>query len=114
MPSLDKRVSSHRRILGTIFSLLVVFSVVQVWSDLDHARAAVNRAASAIRMAILLAASFPGEPETQIRAPAPRLHGDLCNGRGGIRAADRQPRPAVQRGDLRQTRRPSANQARLT
>jgi hypothetical protein len=54
--------------LGTIFGLLVVFSVVQVWSDLDHARVAVNREASAIRMAILLAASFPGEPETQIRS----------------------------------------------
>ena len=53
--------------LGTIFGLLAAFSVVQVWSDLDHARVAVNREASAIRMTMLLAASFPGEPETQIR-----------------------------------------------
>ncbi|MBV8588436.1 MAG: DUF4239 domain-containing protein, partial [Verrucomicrobia bacterium] len=53
--------------LGTIFGLLAAFSVVQVWSDLDHARAAVNREASALRMTILLAASFPGESEAQIR-----------------------------------------------
>jgi hypothetical protein len=53
--------------LGTIFGLLVVFSVVQVWSDMDRARVAVNREASAIRMVVLLAASFPGEPEAQIR-----------------------------------------------
>jgi hypothetical protein len=53
--------------LGTLFGLLVVFSVVQVWGDIDRARVAVNREASAIRMMVLLAASFPGESETQIR-----------------------------------------------
>ena len=53
--------------LGTIFGLLVVFSVVQVWSDIDRAKSAVDREASAIRMVVLLAASFPGEPEAQIR-----------------------------------------------
>jgi hypothetical protein len=53
--------------LGTLFGLLVVFSVVQVWGDTDRARVAVNREASALRMIVLLAASFPGEPETQIR-----------------------------------------------
>jgi hypothetical protein len=52
--------------LGTIFGLLVVFSVVQVWSDMDRANVAVNREASAIRMVALLAPAFPGEPETQI------------------------------------------------
>ena len=52
--------------LGTIFGLLVVFIVVQVWSDIDRAKVAVNREASAIRMVALLAPSFPGEPETQI------------------------------------------------
>ena len=52
--------------MGTIFGLLVVFSVVQVWSDMDRANVAVNREASAIRMVALLAPSFPGEPETQI------------------------------------------------
>ncbi|MBV8588435.1 MAG: hypothetical protein JO308_19295 [Verrucomicrobia bacterium] len=53
--------------LGTIFGLLAAFSVVQVWSDLDHALVAVNREASALRMTILLATSFPGESEAQIR-----------------------------------------------
>ena len=53
--------------LGTIFGLLVVFSVVQVWSDIDRAKSAVDREASAIRMVVLLATSFPGEPEAQIR-----------------------------------------------
>ena len=52
--------------MGTVFGLLVVFSVVQVWSDMDRANVAVNREASAIRMVALLAPSFPGEPETQI------------------------------------------------
>jgi hypothetical protein len=52
--------------MGTVFGLLVVFSVVQIWSDMDRASVAVNREASAIRMVALLAPSFPGEPETQI------------------------------------------------
>jgi hypothetical protein len=51
--------------LGTLFGLLVVFSVVKVLGDIDRARVAVNREASAIRMMILLAGSFPGEPETR-------------------------------------------------
>ena len=53
--------------LGVIFGLMVVFSVVQVWNDIDSAKVAVDREASAIRMVELLAATFPGEPEAQIR-----------------------------------------------
>jgi hypothetical protein len=53
--------------LGTVFGLLVVFSIFQVWGDFDRARMAVDREASAIRTVVLLATSFPGEPETQIR-----------------------------------------------
>jgi hypothetical protein len=53
--------------LGVIFGLMVVFSVAEVWSDIDRAKMAVNREASAIRMVELLAATFPGEPEAQIR-----------------------------------------------
>src|SRR5215813_10712059 len=53
--------------LGTIFGLLVVFTIFQVWGDFDRARLAVDREASALRTVILLAGSFPGEPETQIR-----------------------------------------------
>src|SRR5262245_22625545 len=53
--------------LGAIFGLLVVFIVFQVFSDFDRAKMAVDREASAIRTVVLLAISFPGEPETQIR-----------------------------------------------
>lgn len=53
--------------LGTIFGLLVVFTIFQVWGDFDHARLAVDRESSALRTMVLLATSFPGEPETQIR-----------------------------------------------
>src|SRR5262245_7838235 len=54
--------------LGIIFGLLVAFIAAQVWGDFDRANAAVNREASALRAVVLLAASFPGEPETQLRA----------------------------------------------
>jgi Protein of unknown function (DUF4239) len=54
--------------LGIIFGLLVAFIAAQVWGDLDRAHAAVNREASALRAIVLLAASFPGEPETRLRA----------------------------------------------
>jgi len=53
--------------LGAIFGLLVVFVVFQVFNDFDRAKMAVDREASAIRAVVLLAGSFPGEPETQIR-----------------------------------------------
>jgi len=53
--------------LGAIFGLLVVFIVFQVFSDFDRAKMAVEREASAIRAVVLLANSFPGEPETKIR-----------------------------------------------
>jgi hypothetical protein len=54
--------------LGIIFGLLVAFIASQVWSDFDRANAAVNREASALRAIILLSTSFPGEPETRLRA----------------------------------------------
>lgn len=54
--------------LGVIFGLMVVFIAAQVWNDIDRARAAVNREASAIRGVTLLAHSFPGETETRIRS----------------------------------------------
>ena len=54
--------------LGIIVGLLVAFIAAQVWGDLDRAHAAVNREASALRAIVLLAATFPGEPETRLRA----------------------------------------------
>src|SRR3954467_15309121 len=54
--------------LGIIFGLFVAFTAAQVWSDTDRANAAVSREASALRALVILAGSFPGEPEA-------RLHG---------------------------------------
>jgi hypothetical protein len=58
--------------LGIIFALLVAFIAAQVWSDMDRATAAVNREASALRAIVILAGSFPGEPEANIRELAHR------------------------------------------
>jgi hypothetical protein len=54
--------------LGIIFGLFVAFIAAQVWNDSDRANAAVNREASSLRSVVILAASFPGEPETRLRA----------------------------------------------
>jgi len=54
--------------LGIIFGLFVGFTAAQVWSDSAQAHAAVDREASALRSAVLLAAIFPGETETRLRA----------------------------------------------
>jgi hypothetical protein len=53
--------------LGIIFGLFVGFTAAQVWSDNDRALAAVDREASALRSVVILAAAFPGEPETRLR-----------------------------------------------
>jgi Protein of unknown function (DUF4239) len=53
--------------LSIIFALLVGFLAAQVWNDTDRASTAVNREASALRAAVLLAAGFPGEPEARLR-----------------------------------------------
>ena len=54
--------------LGIIFGLFVAFTAAQVWNDTDHAIAAVNREASALKSVVLLAANFPGESETRLLA----------------------------------------------
>jgi hypothetical protein len=54
--------------LGVIFGLFVVFTAAQVWGDMDRANTAVNREASALKSVVILASSFPGEPEARIRA----------------------------------------------
>jgi Protein of unknown function (DUF4239) len=53
--------------LGIIFGLFVAFTAAQVWNDNERANAAVNREASALRAVVVLAASFPAEPEVQLR-----------------------------------------------
>lgn len=54
--------------LGIIFGLFVAFTAAQVWGDMDRANAAVNREASALKSILILAGSFPGEPEARVRA----------------------------------------------
>jgi len=54
--------------LGTIFALLVAFVAAEVWSDVERAKAAVNREAGALREVILFTGSFPGEPEARLHA----------------------------------------------
>jgi hypothetical protein len=53
--------------LGILFGLFVAFIAAQVWSEIDRANNAVTNEASALSRVVFLAASFPGEPETQLR-----------------------------------------------
>jgi hypothetical protein len=53
--------------LSVVFALLVGFLAAQVWSDSERANSAVNREASALRDAILVASALPPETETQFR-----------------------------------------------
>ena len=53
---------------GIVFGLYLAFTAAQDWGDIDRANAAVNREASALSAIVILAASFPGEPEQQTRA----------------------------------------------
>jgi hypothetical protein len=54
--------------LAVLFALFVAFAASQVWSDNDRANASVDREASALRSVAILAATFPGEPETRLRS----------------------------------------------
>jgi hypothetical protein len=54
--------------LGVLFAILVAFTAVQVWNDNDRANEVVDREASALRGVVVLAASFPGEPQARLRA----------------------------------------------
>ena len=54
--------------VGIIFGLFIGFTALQVWSDVAQAEAAVTNEASALRSVIVLASSFPGEPEMRLRS----------------------------------------------
>ena len=54
--------------LAVVFGLIVGFLSAEVWNDAERANAAVIREAGALGTVVLLAASFPGENEAQIRA----------------------------------------------
>jgi hypothetical protein len=92
--------------LGIIFGLFVAFTAAQVWGDNDRASAAVDREASALKSVLLLAATFPGEPETRLRALIHRY----------IEEAAAQDWPAMARraADLRMTPQPLAEALQLT
>jgi hypothetical protein len=53
--------------LSVVFALLVGFLAAQVWADADRASTAVNREASALRAAVLLADQFPAETDAHLR-----------------------------------------------
>ena len=73
--------------LSVVFALLVGFLAAQVWSDTDRANGAVNREASALRAAVILASAFPGETEARLR--------DLV--RGHVQDAVNEEWPAMSR-----------------
>jgi hypothetical protein len=52
--------------LGIIFGLFVAFTAAQVWTDNEKARAEIDREASALRSAAILATSLPREFEVQL------------------------------------------------
>jgi uncharacterized membrane protein YagU involved in acid resistance len=54
--------------MGLLFGLIVGFLAAQVWSDAGNAQQAVNREASALRAAVILARTFPGAPENRTNA----------------------------------------------
>ena len=53
--------------LGIIFGLFVAFTATQVWNDNEKAKTEIDREASALRSAVIVANSFPRESEVQLR-----------------------------------------------
>jgi hypothetical protein len=92
--------------LGTIFALLVAFIAAQVWSDVDRAKSAVSREASALRNVVLLAAAFPGEGESRLR--------DLISQYVDEATAEEWPRMAAQSASLRVAPHALSEALRLT
>ena len=54
--------------LGILVALFIAFTAAQVWTDNDRAHSVVDREASALRTVVILAATFPGEPESHLRS----------------------------------------------
>src|SRR5262249_55328265 len=63
--------------LGIIFGLFVVFTAAQVWTDNEKAKAEIDREASALRSAAILATSFPREYQVQLRELIRRYVADV-------------------------------------
>jgi Protein of unknown function (DUF4239) len=64
--------------LGIIFGLFVAFTAAQVWTDNEKAKTEIDREASALRSAVILANSFPRESEVQLRALIRRYIADVA------------------------------------
>src|SRR4051794_8517704 len=54
--------------LGILFALFIAFTPAEVSRNIERANTAVDREASAVKHVLVLAASFPGEPEARLRA----------------------------------------------
>ena len=52
--------------MGLLFGLIIGFLAAQVWTDASNAQQAVDREASSLRAAVILARTFPGPPATRI------------------------------------------------
>ena len=86
--------------LGVLFALFVAFAASQVWSDNDKANSAVDHEASALRSVVILAAAFPGEPETRLRSLIRSYVGDavaqewpmMARGTATLRGAQSYPK----------------------
>src|SRR6201988_4354455 len=64
--------------LGIIFGLFVAFTAAQVWTDNEKAKTEIDREASALRSAVILANCFPRESEVQLRALIRRYIADVA------------------------------------
>jgi hypothetical protein len=62
--------------LGIVFALVVGFLAAGVWNDADRARLEVNREASSLRTALLLADSFPPAQSERMRSLVRRHIGE--------------------------------------
>src|ERR1700730_16420311 len=54
--------------LGILFALFVAFTASEVWGNIERSNTAVDREASAAKSVLVLAATFPGEPEARVHA----------------------------------------------
>jgi Protein of unknown function (DUF4239) len=79
--------------LGILFALLVGFIAVEVWNNLDKAKAAIATEASALRAVVLLAGTFPQEQKTRIHT--------LINGHIEVAVNQEWPEMAHQRATSR-------------
>jgi hypothetical protein len=91
---------------GILFGLFVAFTASQVWDDSNHANAAVNREASALREVVVLTASFPGQFQGRMRDLVRRYVDDAVT--------QEWPMMAKQRATLRLTPKPLAEAMQLT